>query len=752
MFANGLEAYGRMLVRKRAPVSVLIVVLTILALFGITERLRQGDAVDFTPQAMFMGESGGWTRLKGYEAEFGVEDNTVIALIEGPVDSLLGVELLRSLHEAVAVVPGVDLVDSVVNGSIADIDSIGMIRVQDAIGPENSLERAAKDPFLSPLLIATDRSAASLQIHIDDSLQEIADLGPVVNAATAALRSVDLPEAFKLHMTGVPFVRTEVVKLMMEDEMIFLPAVAGMFFVIIMALFRRFWLGMAPLTGVLVATVWTMGVLLSTGSVLNILSALTPVLVLVIGVADGIHLVGRYREELAKDGHREAAMGRTTRHMALACFLTTFTTAAGFASLAVADTAVIRDFGTQVATGVMVTFSAVLLVVPTLLAWIPVFKVGAPTAPRERAAYSRAASFVTSHPRRVLAAALAVTMVAGWLGRTVQTDSALLEMYKPDHPTWLAVHTAEAKTGGIIPVFIHFSGEPDQMLEPDVLKRIDALEHAFKKEPFVGYTASHAGWLKHFHHLLTGSDGWPSTRAAASQELLLAELSGDLPLDRVLSVDRARARIIALIDDAGGRAVLEGKARIEAAAETIFEGSGVDVDVTGDGMLAAFGVYQLIRDLLASLGLMVGVIFITMLLLLRDLKLTLIATFPNVVPLVFILGMLGVLGVDLQTSNIVSFTIAVGLAVDDTIHFMVRYREEKSRGLDTPSAIEKTFQGAGHAIVLTSILLIFGFGVLAFSSLTSTYFFGLLAGVTMAAAIVGDLIILPALLTLFDRK
>ena len=152
MFANGLEAYGRMLVRKRAPVSVLIVVLTILALFGITERLRQGDAVDFTPQAMFMGESGGWTRLKGYEAEFGVEDNTVIALIEGPVDSLLGVELLRSLHEAVAVVPGVDLVDSVVNGSIADIDSIGMIRVQDAIGPENSLERAAKDPLFKSLI------------------------------------------------------------------------------------------------------------------------------------------------------------------------------------------------------------------------------------------------------------------------------------------------------------------------------------------------------------------------------------------------------------------------------------------------------------------------------------------------------------------------------------------------------------------------------------------------------------------------
>ena len=137
--------------------------------------------------------------------------------------------------------------------------------------------------------------------------------------------------------------------------------------------------------------------------------------------------------------------------------------------------------------------------------------------------------------------------------------------------------------------------------------------------------------------------------------------------------------------------------------------------------------------------------------LLRNLKHTAIATFPNLVPLVFILGTLGWLGADLQTSNIVSFTVAVGLAVDDTIHFIVRYREERQNGVGTDEAIRRTFQGAGHAIVLTSILLIFGFGVLALSSLTSTYFFGLLACITMAAAVLGDLLLLPALLHLFDK-
>ena len=197
---------------------------------------------------------------------------------------------------------------------------------------------------------------------------------------------------------------------------------------------------------------------------------------------------------------------------------------------------------------------------------------------------------------------------------------------------------------------------------------------------------------------------------------------------------------------------MAAKSNIVQEADRIFAGTGIEVEVTGDGVLASEGVDQLIQDLLASLALVFAVILVTMLILLRDLRLTVIATLPNLVPLMFILGTLGIMGADLQTSNIISFTIAVGLAVDDTIHFIVRYREEKRLGKSTQEAIRLTINGAGHAIVLTSILLVFGFGVLVFSPLTSTYFFGLLACITMAAALFGDLLILPTMLHLFDTK
>jgi len=752
MIGDLFERYGRWLVRHRGGLLAFIVLLTAASVLAITERLKDGAPVDFTPQAMFMGDGDEWTRLQGYEAEFGVEDNTMVILVEGPVNSAEGLDLLQAMQDAISSLAHVESVESVLNASIAVAGEGGMITVVDAItdGP-TPLSRAQNDPFLSPLLVAADGSAVTLQVQLDDDLQAIADLAPTVESVVKATKSVVPPEGFTVHITGIPFVRAEVVELMIADEMIFFPLVAVMFLFTIVALFRRLWLGMVPLLGVLLATTWTMGALLASGAVLNILSILTPTLILVIGVADGIHLVSRYQEELAKNGEPEAAMGTTLRHMTVACFLTTFTTAAGFASLLIADTAVIRDFGAQASIGVMITFFAVILVVPTLLAWLDKAQVKHPGESSARPIYSTMSRLVTGRPRSLIAIALGLTLVAGWMGRGVGTDSGLLEMYRPGHPTWSAVRVAEEKMGGVIPIFIHFSGKEGQMMEPQVLKKIAALEQSLQGFDLTGVTVSPAGWVQHFHSLLTGESGWPESREAVAQELLLAEMAGELPITKVLSADAARARILAITKDAGGRNFLAAKRALESEASRIFAGTGIDVDVTGDGMLASHGVDQLIRDLLHSLVLMLGVIVLTLFTLLRNIKLTLIATLPNLVPLVFIMGALGVLGADLQTSNIVSFTVAVGLAVDDTIHFIVRYREERRFGLGSTMAIHNTFKGAGHAIVLTSLLLISGFGILVFSPLNSTHFFGTLACVTMAAALIGDLVILPAMLQLFDK-
>lgn len=358
---------------------------------------------------------------------------------------------------------------------------------------------------------------------------------------------------------------------------------------------------------------------------------------------------------------------------------------------------------------------------------------------------------VSANPLATLGVTALLTAAAATIGLKVQTNSGLLEMYREGMPTWHAIHLSEQELAGVIPVMVHVQGEPGQMLEPDVLSALDEIEATVSSAAPVRWTASPASVVRALHQTLTGEQALPQTPALISQEVLLAEISGDRSLDAVLSADRSQARVLALLTDAGGRVFVPMRAELQAAADAAFEGTGATASVTGDGFLAASGVDRLITDLLASLGLVFGIITLTFAVLLRDMKLALVAAVPNLVPLVFTLATLVAMGADLQTSNVVSFTVAVGLAVDDTIHFLVRYKQERMAGRRVDEALRRTTLGAGHAIIVTSVLLIVGFGVLATDDLTSTRHFGVLSSVTMAAAVLGDLFLLPALLKLVER-
>ena len=757
------ERLGRWVVRRRGAALLIVLLVTALAGLGIGQRvMRDGLPVDFTPQAIFIDQGPLVERLREIEAVFGRDDNNLLLILEGEaLASAEGAAALRNLHDRMAADEDVEGVVSLLTAPVLEqVD--GALVAEPALdggGRDDmpaALAAAGGDPYLRGLLVSADQRTTVLRVRLDPSLKRVAELAPVVERLTAEARAVPLPDGLRLLTTGVPFVRSEVVSMMLADEQFFTPVTALAFAVIICLLFRRVSLGLGPLVGVLGAIVWAMGVLLAAGATLNILSILVPVLVLVIGVADGIHVVSRYREELAGDGDREAAMGRALRHMTTACFLTTFTTAAGFASLLVADTRVIRDFGAHSALAVMVTFFGVMFILPVWLAFVPARRVGPPPTEQpsaERRLFAGLDAFVARRPATVLVMCLLLTAGAGVLGSGVRPNSRLLEMYHPDHPTWAAIKHTEQQLSGVVPVFIHLevaAGEGD-LLEPERMQRIAALQSALQSHDHVRWTSSLASLVSQIHTTLTEAPAGtlPDSREAAAQELLLAELSGELPLDEITTPDHTATRILALCADSGGREFVAMRAALQEEAAAVFaDDPAVRVDVTGDGMLASVGIGGLIEDLLTSVGLVFVVILGVMWLTMRDLKLALLSALPNVLPLVFTLATLRLMGADLQVSNIVSFTVAVGLAVDDTIHFLVRFRQERDAGHSHKEAIRRTFLGAGHAIVLTSLLLVLGFALLSTSELTTTRHFGILSSATMTAAVLADLLLLPALLHL----
>ncbi len=749
-------AWGRLVVRRRGLVSALLALLTVAIAAAAAARVaRDGVPLDFTPQAIFMDAGPEFDRLARIEAEFGKDDNDLLLLVDGDLESEAGVAYLRALHAAAESTPGVERVDSVVTATVLE-GGDGLLTVVTPLDErprEDAFDILATDPVLGGMMLSADHRTTAVRVRIDTALARVAALAPPIHAVVAAAEAVPRPDGVRLLPTGVPYVRVEVVELMASSQLTYLPLVAALFLGTLTLMMRRLGPALAPLVTVLLADVWALGALVAGGVTFNVLSVLVPTLVVVIGVADGIHIVGRWREELGRGASRADAMAGTLQAMLLPCFLTTFTTAAGFVSLLVAETSVIRSFGLQAAVAMLVTFVAVMALLPTLLAWLPAERLGArhEASALEGRLLGGIDALVARRPLPVLGVTALLTVAAAAYGSAVGTNSGLLEMYREGMATHEAITLSEAQLAGVVPVMFHFEGAPDQLVDPDVLARIDRIEAATRAEAPVRWTSSPASAVRTLHGALTGADGLPADRELVAQELLLAEMSGDRSLEAVLSPDRAQARITALMTDAGGRVYLPLRAKLLALAEAELAGTGVSVALTGDGFLAASGVDRLIGDLLSSVGLIFVIITVVFALVLRDLRLALLATVPNLVPLVFTLATLRGMGVDLQTSNVVSFTVAVGLAVDDTIHFLVRYRQERGAGHGVAAATRRTLLGAGHAIIVTSVLLVVGFGVLATDDLTSTRHFGVLSSVTMVAALLGDLFLLPALLHLVEK-
>jgi hypothetical protein len=753
--ARLLDAWGRGLFAHRGLCSaaVLLVSALLIGLAGYRVQ-RFGVPVDFTPQSLFIDEGEAVDDLRRVQSTFGRDDNDLLLLVEGPLASEAGAAYLRALHSRMAADPDVERVDSLVNAPLLRSEGPGQIEIIPALdlgSPAESVVAATADPSITPLLLSPEGDLTVVRARVRRELVEVADLGPAVDRLVAAARAEPVPSGFSLQPTGIPYVRTEVVGLMLKEELTFIPVVIVMFAVSICLLFRAVRLALVPLIGVLIADLWAVCALVSAGAQLTMLSILVPTLVLVVGVADGIHMCWRYREELAHDNQPQAALGRTLGGLGVACLLNSFTTAAGFGALMVARTRVLQDFGLHCGVAVLICGVAVMVVTPLLLAWLPTRWVGPPAAVSHGSAvqfFGWLDRFLAARPRQILVGGLAITGLAGLMAAQVEADSHILEMYQPGSPTYTAIRAADERLGGVIPIQIEVSGPPGSMDDPDTLRRMASLEEAVSAEAAVGWHGSWPGLVARLHGALSGSPGLPPSREALAQELLLTELGEPGALSELVNEDHSKARILATVTDVGGREILPMTARLEAAADARFAGSDLDVTVTGDGILAAVGIDRLIVDLRSSVGLVSIVIFGVMWLMLGSARLAAIAFLPNVLPLVFTQATLYLMGEPLQASNIICFTVSLGLAVDDTIHFIAHYSHERAAGRSIDEALRGTLQSTGAAMVITSALFILGLGVLAWSELTPTRSFGILASVTMVAALFGDLLLLPSLIRL----
>ncbi len=570
-----------------------------------------------------------------------------------------------------------------------------------------------------------------------------------------------------LALSGMPLVHREYTVLLQGDMVRTIAAASLIICFVLFFLFRSFYGLMLPMAAVGMAQVLTIAFMVAVGDGFNIINAIVPTLLLVIGVGDAVHFLTTYYEELGEGRTQMEAVEGIVRKVGAACLLTSFTAAIGFASLIVARIDIIKRMGVVAAAGLMLTYVVMLLLIPAVLSLVKVPKAGRENDPNRGAigALLRWTAEVTITKRKeVLGISFVIVAVLAAGSFRIETNNFLLEELFKVNPVSRALHHTEEVLTGVIPVEIAIEVKEDgDVFEPSVLRAIEALQKHMEADPYIGHTISIVDLVKELSFVMEGERVIPDSRRKIAQYITFFEMSEDNSfLEMVVDGPRRHARISGSQKDWGtdqffawytGTGVCDeraacGKPIQDLIDESFGEAAGVPATarVTGGNLVAARALSRLVADMLWSLGTAFLVITLLMMLLLRSFRIGLLSMIPNVLPLLITLGFMGWVGIPLRTSTVLIFSVSLGVAANDTIHFLVRYRREVFRTGDREQAIRDTMMSTGRAIIFTSVLLVFGFGTMMTTRFVGIFQMGVLGSVTLFAALLGDLLILPVAL------
>ncbi len=622
-----------------------------------------------------------------------------------------------------------------------------------------------------------------------------------IRAETAAWQ--DPLDGARVILSGLPFIQDEVIDSLRGDFITLQPLTVIVMVSLLVLAFGSLRAAMMPFLATLFGCIWCLGLMALAGEAINVVNFAITVVILVIGAGDGIHIVARYQEELEAETDPWLAMKATLKPMFLACGLTTATTLIGFLSLRLAKVEMIKSFGLWAAVGVGVTWVFTMIMIPSLMLLIGVGKPQRSGLGRwlEDHWLPKLAHWVLLR-RKILIGVSLTALVGGLLTASQLTPfSRALEEFPHDHPARANLQTVEDELTGVLPFIITVEGPRDKVLAPATLETIAAIQNELETKEAGLSTFALTDLVSALHsHWVDGRQGERQDLPERADQLaaLLATLklsdNADLILSPLLydphppkavlgpegSVD-GEEEIMGFEEDDGfdepspeaTKAAAPGPARATLRINGLKHDSGstqwrrvvpwlqerlkslppgVSAQIGGSATIVNQAIHFIVTDLLTSLLFAFALITLLMGLLMRSARVGLAAMVPNVIPLVLTMAVMVVAGIHLRISTVITFAMCMGIVVDDSIHFLVRWREEQGRSTNDEEGMIQTIRFAGRPVIFTTVMLATGFAVLITSTFRGLHDFGVLAVITIALALVADLLILPALLLGAKRR
>ena len=744
----------------RHRVAVLAVLLAVTAVAGY---FAARVAFDNTIEIWFLEGDEGLAGYRRFLDLFESDELVVVAMAPGDVFTTQNLALVDRIARRLR---GIDNVIRVT--SLTDVEVPRAVDGGVEIGPlmdgipsdpaelEDIRRRALSNPLLSGTLLSPKGDATAIVAQIAH-IQGQFDYKVALLKQVREILSEEASGGPALHLGGAPVIDDAFFRYTERDFDTFMPVAFLLVTIVIFVIFRRPSSVMLPLSVVLLSEVWTFGLMGLLGLKINVVSTILAPLLLAVGIADSIHLLSEYFDELGAGRSRQEAIVGATGNVFTPCLLTSVTTAAGLLSLLTSELGPIREFGAMAAVGVLLAFVITMVFMPVALSFLKP-RPGRALATSGNGPLVRALLCLgrlgTRRPGVVIGVSvlLAVAAVAAVTRLEVGTNS--MDYFRRSDPVRQDIDFIDARIGGTASIeFLLQGDEPGAFKEPAALAKMEALSAYLEDLPGVSRAYSIVDYLKEMNRVLHGGDPkyyvLPATRAEAAQYLLLMEGSDDL--DDLIQDDAQIARVSARIRMEDSMALSARVDEIEAYLATHFR-DGIRAQATGLVMLMHEMEAYLLQSQIRSFAVAFVVIVILMGMMLRSLTLGLFAMIPNVLPVLLTMGIMGVAGIHLDVGTVTIASIILGLVVDDSIHFLYRIREELPRCRDTAEAILVSIRSVGKPIFSTSVILALGFWVLCLASFKPNINFGLLSGTAIVLALLADLIVLPAAIILLKPR
>lgn len=702
---------------------------------------------------------------------FGQRDNVmVVGVQDADFFTLNHFQSWQALADSISNIEGVvqvaSLADAINFSKDTEEKKFISHKVFEDLKTQTDLDKAVKTyknlPFYEGMFLNEEKNVSAMLISIDQEVLKSDARVELVNRIVKYGDGYFDRTAIQLHYSGLPYLRVVNAELIRKEVGLFIFLAMLVTAIILFMFFKSYKPVLISILVVAIGVVWSFGTLGVLNYEITILSALIPPLLIVIGVPNCIFLINKYHNEIKLHGNKAKSLTRMIKKVGNVTILTNATTASGFGTFILTSSKDLREFGLVASVNIFAVFLLSLLLIPIIFSYL--------NPPKEKhtehldrkwmLTVIKQLIYWVTHRRTVVYVWTILLVIVGLIGvYKVKTTGNVTDDIPESSALYQDAKFFEKHFTAVLPFEIIIdTHRKNGMTKLSTLKRLNQLQDTLATYPELSRSLSLLDVVKFSKQAFYNGDesfydlpnsqekNWLLSYAKnsqAQQDWSNAYVDEDLQVGRV-SVQLA---------DIGTSEMKELKKKLRLQVDQIFDPEKYDVKLTGTSVVFLEGTSYLVRNLFVSLFLAIILISVFMAWMFNSFRMVVVSLIPNLIPLLLTAAIMGYFGVAIKPSTILVFSIAFGISVDDTIHFLAKYRQElKARKYNIRPAVLAAIRETGVSMIYTSIVLFFGFFIFIASQFGGTVALGLLVSITLMIAMLSNLVVLPALLLTLEKS